>query len=60
MTGTVAQGIRYCYECDPKRKGGYNHVDCRNGKKDKNGNVQICECCCQTPGAKAKVKRYGK
>lgn len=43
-----------CYECDPSRKGGYNHVDCRNGKKDRKGNKQVCNCPCQTPGAKVR------
>lgn len=50
--------LTLCYECDPKRKGGYNHVDCRNGKKDRNGKIQKCDCPCRTPGAK--VKRLQK
>lgn len=51
---------KFCYECDPKRKGGYNHKDCRNGKRDRKGKIQTCICCCQTPGVKVKTKKVGK
>ena len=41
-----------CYECDNTKRradgrlGGYNHKDCRNGKKDIHGNKQKCQCWC--------------
>ena len=37
----------YCYECDPDRKGGYNHKKCRHGKVSKTGKKQKCSCWCR-------------
>lgn len=47
--------FQICYECDPNMKGGYNHVKCRNGKKNRMGKIQVCNCpVCQVPGVKYK------
>jgi hypothetical protein len=48
----MTKKIPKCYECDNTkyradgRRGGYNHKDCRNGKKDKSGKKQKCGCWC--------------
>lgn len=40
---------QYCYECDPKRKGGYNHNKCtvRVGRKGAK-----CDCWCLDESSK--------
>ena len=39
-----------CYECK-----NYNHVDCRQGKKGRDGRIYACYCVvCQVPGVKYK------
>ena len=47
-----------CRECRPG-KGGYNHVDCMNGKKSrKTGKIVVCTCAvCQVPGIKYHRRR---
>jgi hypothetical protein len=49
-----------CYECDPNRAGGYNHVKCRNGKHDLKGKLQKCDCYCQARGYVSKRTRIAK
>ena len=53
---------KMCYECDytkyraDGRRGGYNHGDCRHGKKNRQGKTTICGCWC----VKAKRSRRYK
>lgn len=45
--------MKICYECDNTkirndgRRGGYNHKDCRDGKRSRTGKIQKCNCWCR-------------